>query len=187
MTRLVRALLLSVMVMFSTVTAASAQTNTGPNDYPPSNGAQVKDFGLQRTGATFTKEDCGFAPGSTAQIALNGKNIFTKPAESDGCVRLAVEIQNKNKVRIDGTNYDANRCAENTITVSGTHRNGGTISYDNKFKIDCATGVAPAGVARTGAAHVTDLSVAGAGLVFVGVVLAIVARRRRSSTILAEA
>jgi hypothetical protein len=174
------ALLLFVLSTFLWMTPATAQTNSGPNDYPPSNGATVRDFGAQRPGADFTKEDCGFAPGSTAQVSLNGSHLFDKAAESDGCVRLAVHIQNKNQVRIDGKNYAANRCADNTITVSGTHRNGGTLSYDNRFRIDCGAAVGAAALPRTGSTvDVQRWSWLGAGLVVIGIVLSIVVRRRR--------
>jgi hypothetical protein len=180
MTRLLRALAVVALVLVGAAAPALAQTSAGSSDYPPSNGAQVKDFGAQRTGATFTKEDCGFAPGSTAQVSLNGSRIFDKAAEADGCVRMSVEIQNKNQVRIDGINYRAKSCAENTITVAGAHRNGGTVSYDNKFRIDCSAGVGAGTLPRTGSAvDVESLSVLASGLLMVGVVLMIVVRRRR--------
>lgn len=186
MTRLARALTCMAVVVLGAASPAMAQTS-GPGSYPPSGGTAVLDFGVQREGAAFTKEDCGFAPASSAQVSLNGRDIFTKAAEGDGCVRLTVVIQNRTTVRIDGTDYGANRCAANSIGVSGTHRDGGTLTYDNRFTIDCSSGAAGAAVARTGADGTVDLSVAGAGLVVVGVVLAIVARRRRSAALLAEA
>jgi LPXTG-motif cell wall-anchored protein len=182
LTRIAVAMSVMVAAVALWVMPAAAQTT----NYPPANEAAVKDFGLQRQGAAFTKEDCGFAPGSTAQISLNGRNIFTKAAEGDGCVRLRVEIQNRNKVRIDGTLYDANRCADNAIGVAGPSRTGGTRTAENRFKIDCPTGAAGAALPRTGAAMVGDLSVGGAGLVVGGVIFSIVARRRRSPDALAE-
>lgn len=186
MRKLLTTVVLAIAAIGLYVASASPVLAQSAN-YPPSNGAAVRDFGAQRPGQTFNKEDCGFRPGSTANVALNGRQIFTKQAESDGCVRMTVEVQNSNKIRIDGRNYDANRCAENTITVSGEHRNGGTLSYDNKFRIDCAgvggTGQGRGGeqTARTGL-DADDLSLAGAGLVTAGVVLFVVARRRRAGT-----
>lgn len=185
------ALIAGVLMLFGGV--AHAQTGSNPSSYPPSGGTGVLDFGAQRPGGSFNKQDCGFAPGSAASVALNGSApLFTKQAESDGCVRLTVEIQNNNKIRIDGRNYDANRCAENTITVSGSHRNGGTLSFDNRFRIDCAgvggtgQGVGGENTARTGI-DADDLSLLGAGLVTAGVVLYVIARRRRAGDIDAPA
>ena len=174
---------MAILVIGAAVPASAQQTS---EDYPPSNGARVLDFGVQRQGGSFTKEDCGFAPGSSAQVSLNGRDIFRKNAEGDGCVRLNVEIVDRDTIRIDGTAYEARPCAQNTIGVSGTHRNGGTLSYDNRFRIDCAGGTGAAALPRTGSADAMNLSAAGAGLVVVGVVLAIVARRRRSAATLAE-
>ena len=182
MTGSLRALFLVLLAVLALgVAPAGAQDSSTPSNYPPSNGVGVLDFGVQRQGATFNKEDCGFAPGSTAQVALNGQSTSTKAAESDGCVRLTVEVVDRDTIRIDGTAHEARPCAVNTITVSGSHRNGGTLSFDNRFRIDCAAGTGAAALPRTGASSVGDLSVGGAGLVVVGVVLAIVARRRRSS------
>lgn len=185
MTRVLRAFICTAIMVLGVAAPVAAQSQSSAN-YPPSNGAQVKDFGVQRQGGSFTKEDCGFAPNSSARVSLNGRDLFTKNAEGDGCVRLSVEIVDRDTIRIDGTAHEARPCAQNTITVSGTHRDGGTLSYDNRFRIDCAAGTGAAALPRTGSADAMNLSVAGAGLVVIGVVVAIVARRRRSAATLAE-
>jgi hypothetical protein len=164
-----------VIGVLAPAAAASAQS------YPPAAQAEVRDFGAQRAGDTFNKVDCGFMAGTTATIRLNSTDAGTRTVGSDGCVRLAVTIDNESQVSIDGRAFPANRCARNSIFVSAPIASGAATNrvVDNRFTISCP-GTAAAGVARTGQ-NIARWSITGVALTALGTVLVVFMRRRRDA------
>lgn len=159
--------------LFLVPAAASAQ------QYPIDKEAEVQNFGNQSAGETFNKQDCGFQPGTTADVRFGDTPAGTKQVGSDGCVRLTVRIVDRDTVSIDGREYDARRCASNTIVVSAPVAGGAAEQrqVQNRFTIVCAA-TAAGPLPRTGN-DVADLVTLGGVLVVAGVTVLTIVRRRR--------
>lgn len=158
-----------------------APTAVMAQEYPIQGNAEVLSFGAQRPGQTFNKNDCGFQPNAQATIRLNETPAGTKQVAGDGCVKLAVKIVDEDTISIDGREYPALRCRENTIFVTAPVPGGSAQSrqVQNKFTITCAAAAAGA-LPRTGA-DIGGLGAAGAALAVVGSVIVLIVRRRRST------
>lgn len=149
--------------------------------YPIAAEGEDQDFGVQVAGDTFDKQDCGFQPGTTADIRPNDTAADTKQVGSDGCVRLTVRIVDQDTVSIDDREYDARRCASNTIFVTAPVAGGAAEQRQmrNHFTILCAaTKAGP--LPRTGN-DIADLAALGGVLVVVGATVVTIVRRRRRS------
>jgi LPXTG-motif cell wall-anchored protein len=172
--RRISTLLVVLVALLVAPSVASAQ------QYPINGQTEVKAFGAKRAGESFNKEDCGFLAGSNADIRVNDTAAGSKTVERDGCVRMVVRIVDEDTISIDGTEYPAKRCRDNSIFVTAPVAGGAAQrkQAENKFTIVCAAAAGKA-LPRTGT-DIAGLAGAGGLLVVVGATVVMIVRRRRT-------
>lgn len=157
----------------TTTTATGATTTT----IVSTGGTQVA--GQVSVGGSFTREACGFAPGSTVMTSLNGGGSVTQTADANGCLQLTVAVLSETQVRVAGATLPA-RCGPNTLVATGTGAAGQQGTQTVTFTVVC-----PASAGGRGAftrANVGRWAGLGAALVGVGVLIVLAARRRGAPT-----
>jgi hypothetical protein len=144
---------------------APAQTGypPGPATTQPSAVNGNQDAGTVVRGSTVTRELCGFAPGSTVRISVNGSSVPTMTADANGCVTVQSV---------------AERCGANELTASGAQADGTPVNQRVTFTVSCGT--SEAGTAFTGA-NIARGTITGAALIGVGALVVLGSRRRRPS------
>jgi len=127
-----------------------AAGSAGAVDYPATTGTLTV---TAASGSLAHVEGCGFAPGATAQISVDGSPAGTAAASAQGCISTTVTIS----------------AGSHTVTATGLNSSGGTLTLSGTFS--------SSSLAFTGgdALLVGGLAVA---MVAVGALFVVVTRRR---------
>lgn len=159
----------------TTIPTTSAPTTTVATVVGP---GQVG--GSASLGGSVTNEICGFLPGSTVQLTLNGTvSVGTTVADPNGCITITIKVLNdKPQLVVDGTQANG-ICGTNMVVATGPGASGGTFSQSDSVTVNCAAQPtsSSSGLPFTGA-NVLKLVVAAAVLIMMGALLVIADRRR---------
>ena len=133
-------------------------------------------------GTSFSGTFCGFSPGATVTLSINGTPDATVAAGSNGCVSFTASVTDPH-LALNGGTPVAVPLGGNTITASGTSATGGTIS--DVENVDVLPAAAPAAsasapLAFTGA-DIMATVVGGLALIAFGFLVLTFTRRRRAS------
>ena len=166
---------------FLLLVAAPAYAQTGyppgPATTQPSGTNSTQDLGTLAVGQTASRELCGFAPGSTVRINVNGSFVMNKTADGSGCVQVAVKVVSATSVEVNGTAAVA-ACGPNDVVASGAATDASPVSQTLQFEIVCGP-LARASTATTGAS-IARGALVGVALVGSGALLVLGSRRRRT-------
>ncbi|MBM3674683.1 MAG: hypothetical protein FJW88_06950 [Actinobacteria bacterium] len=102
--------LLLATVMAAGLLAVGAGT-AGAVDYPATTGTLT----VTADGNSARIEGCGFAPGATVQIKVDGADAGTTTASAEGCISTTVSASGGSTVIATGLNPQGG-----TLTLSGT-------------------------------------------------------------------
>lgn len=162
----------------TTTTAPATTTTTAPGatttTLVSTGGTQV--VGQVNVGGSFTREVCGFAPGTQVTVSLNGGGVLTKTADANGCLQTTVAVLSETQVRVGDTTAPA-RCGTNSLVATGAGAGGAQVTQTVTFTVVCPAAAARGGVAFTGA-NVARWAGLGAALVAIGALVVLAARRR---------
>jgi hypothetical protein len=186
--------------------AASAQTTTAP-PYPGAPTTVVSgatsvqiELGTQPLGSHKDVSECNFARGTTVTIVVNGTSISPPSVvDTNGCIVVHIDVlpnlvalragpshpfavvgyaataNDKVQVRVNGQTLTVGPPGTSVNAVSnGTGSNGSTRTVTVHFTVTNGSG----GLVRTGA-RIAAYAAAGCGLVAIGYLLILAARRRR--------
>jgi hypothetical protein len=142
--------------------------------YPPQPGAPGTGALGVAIGGTTSPTLCGFAPGSTVTVMIDGQPVGSLTAGSDACVTFPVSVLSSSKSQVLGLTI-ATTCGANSVSGSGTGANGTATTASTSFSVICAT--ASTGIVFTGSNSVRDLEFGG-GLFVIGGLLVFAFRRR---------
>lgn len=129
-------------------------------------------------GDSFTAAGDGFAPGSTVNVAMNGRNVTTAQADDAGTFVTKVAVsgsQAAGDYDLTATGDDGaggTQVLSSMLTVASTADGPATASAPFQ------SAVASAPVGRSGATSPVPMEALAAGLVALGLVAAMAARRR---------
>jgi len=176
----------------SSTTVPAATTTVAPTTIPASSGATTTTTvatvvgpgqagGSASLGGSITNEVCGFLPGSTVQLTLNGTvSAGTTTADSNGCITITIKVLSDTpQLVVDGTQANG-ICGTNMVVATGPGASGGTFSQSDSVTVNCAAQPtsSSSGLPFTGA-NVLKLAAAAVVLIMMGALL-VVADRRRS-------
>lgn len=185
--------------------AALAQTTTTADPYPggttttvPQPTESTIDITIL-AGATVSVDACGFLPGTTLSLTLNGGPVFlTQPADTNGCLHVTIQAVNGGSalrtpilavaglhnmqlaetgstVIINGVTLTATPPGQvNILNVSGTGANGAPRVVHIRFTVVVNSS---SGLSRTGA-MILRWTLVAIGLIAAGALLVLVDRRR---------
>lgn len=161
----------------TTTTAAGATTTAPPTTSTTAAPGGNQNGGTHVKGETFTNNACGYRPGATVTLTVDGQAGPSATADSNGCVAIQVTILDNSHVRVNGVTFNAS-CGSNNVVTTGPGANGSTLSETDTFTINCAaTPTGGGGLAFTGA-NILKLGGAAALLILFGAGLVAVERRR---------
>jgi|GEM_PF-2886396 len=188
MRRTITASLMALLMsgaLVSLAPVASAQTG-----YPPAlctTANTAISAGTHNVGSTFTVRltpVCVWDPGVAVAVTVNGQSIGTKVADASGAVGVTVTVVSATQLSVDDPIAVAAHCGANN--VSGTAPSSAAqanVSATATFNVACPGAVAAptrSGVAFTGA-NIARWGLIGLGLLAIGSLLVIGARRRRGA------
>ena len=155
-----------------TTTTAPATTTTAPASGNQNGGTHV-------LGETFTNNACGYQPGATVSVTVDGQAGPSATANGSGCVALQITIVDNSHVRVNGVTFNSS-CGSNSIVTTGPGANGSTLSQTDTFTVSCAAAptTSRGGLAFTGA---NVMKIGGAGLLLIAFGAGLVAIERRRS------
>ena len=161
-------------------TTTAPPTTSSPTTAAPAGGNQ--NGGTHVKGETFSNQLCGYQPGATVTLSVDGQAGPSATADGNGCVTVQVTIVDNSHVRVNGVTFNA-ACGPNSVITTGPGANGSTLSETDSFTINCGTAATPTssnggGLAFTGA-NILKLSGAALLLILFGAAL-VAAERRRS-------
>jgi hypothetical protein len=166
---------------FLLLVAAPAYAQTG---YPPGPGTTqpagvnaTQDLGTIAVGQSADRELCGFAPGSTVRINVNGSFVTNKMANANGCVRVRFRVASETVVEVDDAIAATARCGPNELVAAGAQVDGTAVSQTVQFEIVC--GPLPRASTATTGANIARGTLVGAALVGSGALLVFGSRRRK--------
>lgn len=142
--------------------------------YPPQPGAPPGGALGVSVGGTATPSLCGFAPGSTVTLTIDGQPIGSLTAGSDACVTFPVSVLSTSKSQVLGLTI-ATTCGANSVSGSGTGASGSATTASTSFSVICAT--SSTGIVFTGSNSSRDLKFGG-GLFLIGALVVFAFRRR---------
>lgn len=166
---------------------ASAQVGYPPPVCPA--GDTVIDAGTHAIGETFVvrlQPLCLWDPGSPVTVTVNGQSVGVKIADAGGGVNVTITVLSATELSIDDPVLVRGGCGDNNASGIGfSSAAGRDVRATALFRVVCpapapARAAARAGVAFTGA-NVLRWSLIAAGLLGLGAVFVVVARRRRES------
>ena len=159
---------------------AYAQTGypPGPATTQPSGINGTQDLGTLAVGQSGNRELCGFAPGSTVRISVNGSFVTNKTADGNGCVRVRFRVASETVVEVDDPIAAPAHCGPNDLVAAGSQSDGAPVTQTVQFEIVCGS-LPRAGTATTGA-NIARGALVGAALVGCGALLALGSRRRKA-------
>jgi hypothetical protein len=177
---------------------AGAQTyptgSTTPTTASPSSGSI--NAGTLGADGTVSVDVCGFVPGSTVSISLNGSPVTTATVGSNGCATITIQVVSpgtalgravfaaaglrlaatSSSLKINGvTATGLPPGQQNTIAATGTGTNLASRTVNVFFTT--STGASGGGLPRTGA-MILRWSLAALALIAVGGLLVLADRRR---------
>lgn len=176
------ALVAAGFLALSIPSAAGAATG-----YPPTTGSGSATVTL---GSSTTATACGFTPGSTVSISVNGASYGSATAGSTGCVSLTIGTQSANGViqlNVDGGSFVTGRCGANSVVLTGSQTFTLTVNIVGGA---CTAAVVtpappaaapPSGLAFTGA-DIAMTTIGGLLLIGAGSVLLVALRRRHAGS-----
>ncbi len=182
--------LLATLVLGLSVLAlapsASAQVGYPPPVCPP--GDTVLDAGTHAIGETFVvrlQPVCLWDPGTPVTVTVNGQGVGVKIADAGGGVNVTVTVLSATELSIDDPVIVSGGCGNNNAAGVGFSSAAGTnVRAIANFRVVCPAPAARAevraGVAFAGA-NVLRWSLIAAGLLAVGGLFVVIARRRRES------
>jgi hypothetical protein len=166
---------------FLLLVAAPAYAQTGyppgPATTQPSGINATQDLGTLAVGESGNRELCGFAPGSTVRINVNGSFVMNKTADANGCVRVRFRVASETVVEVDGVAAPAH-CGPNDLVAAGAQTDGTPVSQTVQFEIVC--GSLPRASTATTGAGIARGALVGAALVGSGVLVVLGSRRRKA-------
>ena len=159
---------------------AYAQTGypPGPATTQPSGVNATQDLGTLAVGESGTRELCGFAPGSTVRITVNGSFVTNKTADANGCVRVQYRVASQTVIEIDDPIPAPAHCGSNDIVAAGAQSDGAPVSQTLQVEIVC--GPLPRASTATTGAGIARGALVGVALIGSGVLLALGSRRRKA-------
>jgi hypothetical protein len=145
-------------------------------------GSVVVNLGNQPIGNTFTVTLCGFAPGATVTLAVNGTVDASVVAGSGGCVTLTGVVSDPH-IAVNGGTPVAVGLGANAITATGISAGGGTQTdtADLTVVTTAAAAATPSGLAFTGA-DIMAVVIGGLALIALGFLVLTFARRRTTAS-----
>lgn len=178
---------------------AGAQTyptgSTTPTTASPTAGSI--NAGTLGSGGSVSVDVCGFVPGSTVSISLNGSPVTTATVGSNGCATITIQITSPGtalgravfaaaglRLASTGSTLKINGVSatglppgqQNTIAASGTGSNLATRTVNVFFTTSTSSGTS-SGLPRTGI-MILRWSLAALALIAVGALLVFADRRR---------
>lgn len=170
--------------------AASAQVGYPPGPCTPLSGAQ--DAGSHLVGQSFSttlEPVCGFTPGASVNITVDGQVVGTKVADANGFVTVNITVgQSGNQIKLivnDSVTVNGS-CGGNNIVGTGPSSVArANVSQTAVFRVLCPSGAGVAQpvrgrVAFTGA-NILRWSAVAIALVLLGSVLVVANRRRQAA------
>jgi len=169
-----------VGLLFLVAAPAYAQTGypPGPATTQPSGINSTQDLGTLAVGQSADRELCGFAPGSTVRINVNGSFVTNKTADGNGCVRVRFRVASETVVEVDDPIAAPAHCGPNDLVAAGSQSDGTPVRQTVQFEIVC--GSLPRASTATTGANIARGTLVGAALVGCGVLLALGSRRRKA-------
>lgn len=192
-----------IVLLGAVALAVMAAAPAGAQTYPtgsttsttaaPSSGSI--NAGTLGSGGTTSVDVCGFVPGSTVSISLNGKPVTTATVASNGCATVTIQVVSAgtalgravfaaaglhlaataSSVKINGVSATGLPPGQqNTITATGTGTNLASRTVSVFFTTSSSSA---GGLPRTGA-MILRWSLAGLGLIVIGGLLVLANRRR---------
>ena len=150
----------------------------GPATTQPAGVNATQDLGTLAVGQSGTRELCGFAPGSTVRINVNGSFVTNKTADGNGCVRVQFRVVSQTVVEVDDPVAAPAHCGPNDLVAAGSQVDGTPVSQTVQFEIVC--GPLPRASTATTGANIARGALVGVGLLGSGALLALGSRRRRA-------
>jgi hypothetical protein len=158
---------------------AGAQSDGYPGTTTTTTGSAIpQNISLTiAVGGSQTATLCGFAPGSSVSLGINGTSDGTTFADSNGCVTVTYVVTDPH-ISANGGPAVTAAFGSNVSTVSGESSSGLTLTDDVTVVIP-ASAVTPAGsgLAFTGA-DIAAMVIGALLLIGLGGLLVMVARRR---------
>jgi hypothetical protein len=147
--------------------------------YPPGTSTTtiapgVSGGGTVGVGGTVAVQACGYKPGSSINVSINGQPATTTTAKATGCGHATITLVSTTSAVVSGVD-PAITCGANTATFSGANAAGTAVVQTVGFSVNCAVS---AGIVFTGA-NIFKWLLAALGLFALGA-LFLVAERRRS-------
>jgi LPXTG-motif cell wall-anchored protein len=188
-----------IALALGAATAAGAQTYPTGSTTPTTAGNTSGSInaGTLGSGGTVSVDVCGFAPGSTVTITLNGGAVTTATVGSNGCATITIQVvspgtalgrpvfaaaglqlaQTSSSLKINGvaaTGLPPGQ--QNTIGATGTGSNLATRTV-NVFFTTSTSATSGSGLPRTGV-MILRWALAALGLIAIGALLVVADRRR---------
>lgn len=156
-------------------------TQSSPNYQPGpcQSGQGNQNGGTHVQGETFTNNVCGFQPGASVNMSVDGQTGPTQTANGNGCVPVTIKVLDNSHVQVQGVTFNA-ACGPNSVILTGPNTAGSTVSQTDSFSISCAATPSTSsgkGLAFTGA-NVLKLGGAAGLLILVGFALVALERRK---------
>ena len=185
-----RGIIGAVLGLLLAASAAPAFAQTTTTGYVPPGCSGTTNLGSTQPGGTITGtigQPCDFA-GHQVTMSVNGGSGGTKTANPNGGVPVNLLVQSTTQGQLNDPVTVPVHLGSNTITATGTLRNGATATVTGVFTVTApatATTAGPAAaptsrVAFTGA-NILRWSLAAAALLAIGALMVWGSRRRRSA------
>lgn len=175
-----------VSVSTTTVPSTSTTVVTTPSTTPSTTPASTTttttgthDGGTAHVGRTLVLEACGFAPGSSVHVVVNGTDVGNKTADRVGCIHVRIRIVSATRGLVDDPVPVTLKATGNTVVASGKSSAGAAVSQTVTFGVQAAQshGRGPGNMAFTGA-NVIRWSAVALSLLAVGAGVLLADRRR---------
>jgi hypothetical protein len=165
-------------VVFVLPMQAGAQSDGYPGTTTTTTGSAIpQNISLTiAVGGSQTATLCGFAPGSSVSLGINGTSDGTTFADSNGCVTVTYVVTDPH-ISANGGPAVTAAFGSNVSTVSGESSSGLTLTDDVTVVIPATAAPAGSGLAFTGA-DIAAMVFGGVLLIGLGGLLVMVARRR---------
>jgi hypothetical protein len=169
--------------------AASAQTS-GAGTCTVLTGTQ--DVGSVTVGQTFRLQvapTCGFTPGTTLTVTVNGVNIPGKVANASGATVVTITVVSATQLSVDDPVLVAARCGVNTVVATGVSAvaAGRAVTQTANFNLVCPSAPAAAtpvaGRLSLTGANVARWAAGALALVMLGSLFVVSARRRATTRV----
>jgi hypothetical protein len=122
--------------------------------------------GTHAIGETFVLEACGFAPGSSEKIAVNGVAAGTKTADGSSCVKTTIKVVSSTGGEVNDPVPVPIRCGQNTVTATGVAASRAPLTVTTAFTVNCGTTALTGANVSLFVGLALVLLVVGGGLIF---------------------